>query len=260
MGFIQNNIKKRISSHPCGEYGESYLAIGYRIGKMGKQTLKRTPLKNARTTRKQSRSFFAQLYEKYPSCVHDHIEHHKYANQKIIYGEMEYEGMRDLYAYVRKLEPELGGFMDIGSGRGKLCLFMAEFPEITYAIGIELVRERCRDAQKLKRDLRGEFGSITKKVRFLCKNALEIDYRTLVPRKSSPCFVWFSNLCFVSETSDLILRKLSAELPRGSIVACSQALSAETREEDGIQKFGNISVAMSWNTSSNVHVYRSMGT
>ena len=164
--------------------------------------------------------------------------------------------MKDLYAYVRKLEPSLGGFMDVGSGRGKLCLFMADFPEITYAIGIELVHERCRDARKLKKDLGEDFGSITKKVRFLCKNALEIDYHTLIPRKSSPCFVWFSNLCFVSETSDAILRKLSAELPSGSILACSQALSVETREEDGIQKIGKVSVAMSWNTSSNVFVYR----
>ena len=227
---------------------------------MGKKTLKRNPLKNARTTRKQNRSFFEQLYEKYPSCVHDSIAHHKYPKQKIIYGEMEYEGMRDLYAYVRGLEPSLGGFMDIGSGRGKLCLFMAEFPEIKYSIGIELVHKRCRDARKLKRDLGEDFVSITKKVQFLCKNALEIDYPTLIPRNSSPCFVWFSNLCFVSETSDAILRKLSVELPHGSIVACSQALSEETREEDGIQKIGKVSVAMSWNTSSNVFVYRSMGT
>ena len=223
---------------------------------MRKKTLKRNPLKKARTTRKQTRSFFEQLYEKYPSCVHDCVEAHKYPKQKIVYGEMEYEGMKELYAYVRKLEPSLGGFMDVGSGRGKLCLFMAEFPEITYAIGIELVRERCRDAQKLKRDLGEDFGSITKKVRFLCENALEINYRSLVPRKSSPCFVWFSNLCFVSETSDAILRKLSAELPSGSILACSQALSTETTEEDGIRKIGNVSVAMSWSTSSDVFVYR----
>jgi len=226
---------------------------------MGKQTLKRKPLKksrNPRATRKQTGSFFEQLYEKYPSCVHDSIEAHKYPKQKIVYGEMEYEGMKELYAYVRGLVPSLGGFMDVGSGRGKLCLFMAELPEIKYAIGIELVYERCRDAQKLKKDLGVDFGSITKKVRFLCENALDINYRSLVPQKSSPCFVWFSNLCFVSETSDAILRKLSTELPRGSILACSQALSVETREEDGIRKIGKVSVAMSWNTSSNVFVYR----
>jgi hypothetical protein len=218
-------------------------------------TTRRFQKKYKKTRKQTTNSFLEQLRKKYPFCVHDHgkVCPSTYTGHKITYGEMNYEGMKTLYSHVHKLQPMIGGFMDVGSGRGKLCLYMADYPEIQTSIGIELVKERVHDAETLKSELSKKYDAITKKVTFLNENALEIKYPDLLPPSSRPFFIWFSNLCFEPSTTDDIIQKLCEEMPRGSILTCSKPLS---KQLDKVSLLKILTIPMSWSSSSNVHVYR----
>ena len=112
---------------------------------------------STRNTRKSMHSnYLCHLRNLYPEIVKDTLEDkeifkQKYKEHKTTYGEMEYEGIEKLYEAVKEFEPTC--FMDIGSGRGKLCMYMASKPEIKHSLGIELVKERHDDAKKLKSKL-----------------------------------------------------------------------------------------------------------
>jgi len=110
-----------------------------------------------KSTRKRhvlsAKQYIIKLRNLYPSCKFDHNREEcetEYTGHKITYGEMEYEGIQQLYEHVTShLSPKIDTFIDIGSGRGKLCMYMASKPKITSVLGIELVRQRHYDALQL---------------------------------------------------------------------------------------------------------------
>jgi hydroxymethylpyrimidine pyrophosphatase-like HAD family hydrolase len=212
------------------------------------QTRKRH--RRARVTRK---NYLGDLRTNYPSCKHDcgHIAHN-YDGHKITYGEMNYEGMQKLYSYAQKLNPHINTFIDIGSGRGKLCLYLASARKIKKAIGLELVKERHDDAVILKDKLAQEFAN---KVKFINANILDVSIRDeLLP--NSEVFVWFSNLCFDQSITDQIFQKLTEELPDNSVVCCSKKPMSEN---ENFQFIDSISIEMSWTKLSTVYVYKIRG-
>jgi len=199
------------------------------------------------------KTFLRRLTRKYyPSCMHDEQtlrekNKEKYVEHKITYGEMEYEGIDKLYAYVSQIRP-INTFIDVGSGRGKLCMFMASKPQIERSLGIELVESRHRDAMYLKQQLKSNFAD---KVEFINSNIFNVD---LTAYNFSPqsVFVWFSNLCFDQSTTNKIFEKMKQELPVGTIVTCSNKI---TEEVDGFQYLDTQIIPMSWHKDSNVYVY-----
>jgi len=148
---------------------------------------------------------------------------------------MEYEGIEKLYETVKEFEPTC--FMDIGSGRGKLCMYMASKPEIKHSLGIELVKERHEDAKKLKSKLNAS------KVELFNGDFREVD---LSDYKDDTFFIWFSNLCFASEVTNEIFEKLKEVK---GIVCCSKAPTTEAK------LLKEITIPMSWNKESNVFIY-----
>jgi hypothetical protein len=189
------------------------------------------------------KKYIDHLKNLYPSCKFDQKrdDYHLYEKHKITYGEMEYEGMQQLYSYVKKVNSHIDTFIDVGSGRGKLCMFMAAQPEVKRVLGVELVTQRHNDALALKDELIAyqETGKTTSKrvqkhncyggaavvdyankVTFLNQNVLEIDLNGYIG--GDAVFVWFSNLCFDQSTTNDIFEKLNRELPKGSIVCCSK--------------------------------------
>jgi hypothetical protein len=198
------------------------------------------------------KSFIRQLTRKYyPSCMHDdqttrEKNHDKYgAEHKITYGEMEYEGIDKLYAYVSSIRP-IDTFIDIGSGRGKLCMYMASKPQIQRALGVELVESRHADAMFLKRQLKSDFAD---KVEFINSNIFNVDLSCYA---NSHIFIWFSNLCFEQSSTNKIFDKLKQELPVGTIVTCSNQINEEVR---GFTLLDTRQIPMSWHRDSNVYVY-----
>ena len=64
-----------------------------------------------------------KLMELYPKCVHDSVLEGDYSGKIITYGEMDYSGIDQI---IKKFpDYTFTSFLDIGSGRGKLCLYIA---------------------------------------------------------------------------------------------------------------------------------------
>jgi hypothetical protein len=194
------------------------------------------------TTRKK---FISRLKKLYPHCEHDDLKHSKkYENHQVTYGEMEYNGMEELYNYVKKYL-NINCFIDVGSGRGKLCMYMAAQPNIEHVLGVELTTERHDDAVVLKNKLQTEFSS---KVELVNQNVLEMN---LEKYKNFRTFIWFSNLCFDQSTTNDIFQKLKNDLSPGTIICCSKQPDIEIGEFLGTRE-----IPMSWNKTSSVAIYR----
>jgi len=199
------------------------------------------------STRKAKRkSHIKTLKSYYPRCLHkSHAHNELYANDNTTYGEMEYDGIAALYTEVKKHANNIQTFIDVGSGYGKLNIFMSSYERIKQSIGIELVKERHLYAKRLLKKTKSEYMH---KVEFYNDNILALNLSEIV-KSRHPVFVWWSNLCFNQDKTDEIFDKLKAELPSKSIVACSKQVS-------NITPLKQMQVPMSWNSSSQVHLYR----
>ncbi|MCJ7801685.1 MAG: hypothetical protein MUP82_04940 [Candidatus Marinimicrobia bacterium] len=205
------------------------------------------PVRRQNVTRKQHIEKLKQLY---PVCKHDggSIDHNLYQGHKITYGEMEYTGIQQLYTYLSEhYNSKINSFIDIGSGRGKLCMYMAAQPKIKHVLGVELVKQRHDDAEVLKSQLQSSYAE---KVVLLNKNVLELDFSNYANRQ---IFVWFSNLCFDQTTTNDIFIKLKTDLPAGTLICCSKTPEAGA----GIgESLGSVVIPMSWSQTSAVYVYK----
>ena len=210
--------------------------------------------KRQRTTRKQ---YLDQLKNRYPSCKHDEdrSDRHLYTGHDITYGEMQYAGIDALYKHiVKRYDKDIDAFIDVGSGRGKLCMYMAAHPKIKHVLGIELVKQRHDDAIHLRDLLAKEYS---KKVELLNQNVLEIDFEKF---RDSKVFVWFSNLCFNQSITNEIFHKLYEELPKGSIICCSKIfdIQQDMAKQNEYEYIETIPIEMSWTKSSNVYIYKTV--
>jgi len=197
-------------------------------------------------TRKQH---IKKLQEIYPVCKYDtgSVDHSIYKNHKIVYGEMEYTGIQQLYTYLcEHYNSNINCFIDIGSGRGKLCMYMAAQPNINHVLGIELVKQRHEDAETLKTQLQSSYAN---KVVLLNKNVLDLDFNNYSKQR---IFVWLSNLCFDQSTTNDLFVKLKSCLPVGTIICCSKKPEASSGFGDSV---GIVVVPMSWTQTSNVYIY-----
>lgn len=211
--------------------------------------------KNLQKTKRSKRSFrttrknhINKLKEVYPACKFDKTrdDYSLYDGHKITYGEMEYDGIEKLYTYISKhYNSKIDCFIDIGSGRGKLCMFMAAQPKIKHVLGIELVKQRHDDAEVLKSELKNEYSN---KVELLNKNVLEINFQNY---KNNQIMIWFSNLCFEQNTTNEVFQKLKTEMPSGTIICCSKQPNPQVGDF-----LHDILIPMSWSQNSNVYIYR----
>jgi tRNA G46 methylase TrmB len=212
-----------------------------------------TKHRRKKTHRVTKKMYISKLKTHYPSCKYDGSLKNpsltKYAEHKITYGEMDYEGLDKLYKKVILHNSKIDTFIDVGSGRGKLCLFMAAIEKIKKSIGIELVKERVDDALELKEKLAFNYSN---KVSFINSNIFDVDFKSIV-NNNSQVFVWFSNLCFEQSTTDNIFKKLVDELPSNTIICCSKKILNNNPKLIFIE---TLPVEMSWDKGSNVYIYK----
>jgi len=203
---------------------------------------------NHRKNNMTKKNYIQTLQTLYPKCKHDDTsEHCNYDGHKITYGEMEYDGIQQLYSIITdKYNTNIDCFMDIGSGRGKLCMFMAAQPKIKHVLGVELVEKRHQDAENLKSKLTSSYAN---KVELLNENIFNVNLRE---HSGENVFVWFSNLCFDQANIELIFKKFTEELPSGSIICCSKKPDSNT----GLNFLETIKIPMSWSKESNVYMYK----
>jgi tRNA G46 methylase TrmB len=199
--------------------------------------------------------FMNDLKKKYPVTRYDNARSNpKYLMKNITYGEMNYEGMDILIEHIHTVHKlTFTHFLDIGSGNGKLPLQVAALSNVTKSIGIELVEERHATAIKIKDEL-NYYKKIIDKVLFIND---EFNNVKLVDYINDITLVWISNKCFTIELTNKIFNELLNILPKGSIISCSEKYSnifIDTPKKLNI--IDNISVPMSWNTNSNIYIYK----
>jgi hypothetical protein len=181
-------------------------------------------------------SLVDKLKKLYPVNIHDKSFEDNYDNYDTTYGEMTYDGIETFFDTFTNVNH----FLDIGSGRGKICLYASHLPHIESSLGIEVVKERHRDAVKLQQKLKSFFE--INKVTFINDDLFNVE----LPKNKY--LIWISNLCMDQELTDKIFTKLINELPKGTIVTCSK----ETNKLKFIKK---INIPMSWNEESEIYVY-----
>ena len=161
--------------------------------------------------------YFCELKKLYPYCVNklDETKDITYT-----YGEMEYDGVESLNKIINP-DNKLKYFLDIGSGRGKLPCWFAGIPNIIKSIGIEIVKQRCIDAQELKLNLAIKYLEQTNKIELICGSFESYNLNELV--QSDPnTLIWISNLCFGSELTENVFTQILNQMVKGTIICCSK--------------------------------------
>ncbi len=206
--------------------------------------------------------YINELKTLYPSCQHDNgqikdaLKYQK-INQSITYGEMEYQGI-ELFNKLFN-NTNIKYFIDFGSGRGKLSLYMASIPNIKKSYGIELVTERHEYAIQLKDTLakKLEYSEFISKVELINDNMFTVLDTIVI---DEPALIWISNLCFDLKVTTDLFNKLSEKMKSGSIIGCSKKPSTLPERIVELISEGktdnSLSVEMSWNKTSTIYIYK----
>jgi hypothetical protein len=193
-----------------------------------------------------NQEYITKLKELYPQT--EHLRDDKdYKDNHITYGEITYEGIQVIKEIYDRLNLEY--FIDIGSGNGKLPLFMAGSSKIKKSVGIELVEIRHNRAMELKSQLANNFSEITQKVEFINDDFNNVNFSTVLNNNNKPVAVFISNLCFGEEINEKLYKKLLDELPAGTVIIASKKANIANGK-----KIETILCPMSWSVNSNVFV------
>jgi hypothetical protein len=197
--------------------------------------------------------YFNRLKELYPNCVKKSTESN---DSTQTYGEMEYDGVLSLNKQINPSNT-IKYFLDIGSGRGKLPCWFGGIDGIIKSIGIEIVEQRCLDANELKSNLGKDFPVQIKKVQLVCGSVENYNLGELI--ESNPnTLVWISNLCFGPELTEKVFTQILNQMPQGTIICCSRkpSDSIDSNTTNKLVYKSQIQIQMSWwDKLSDVFVY-----
>ena len=169
----------------------------------------------------------------------------------LTYGEVEWPTLKFMAEYTEKNTPATlikGRFYDLGCGRGRAVLYMALSGPFEQSVGIEVLPERVTLAQQALTALKASIPSAGAKVRLY-----EASFMNPAFRYKDARAVYLSNLCFDSETQDAIFKKLTIEMPKGSILFCHKppAPIPAAFELLAVER-----LPMSWTPTSDFHILR----
>lgn len=192
---------------------------------------------------KNKENYIDKLKTLYPLCIHDEKKlSDLYKDYHITYGEMEYDGVETI-CNIKDIDNSFDTFIDIGSGRGKIVLYMAT--KFNKSIGIEIVKERNDDANKLLLSL-SNYSFFTNKVSFINDDVLNIKFT------NNKCLIFMNNTCFTQIFTDNLFIKLINEISNGSIIMCNRKCT----QIDKIKFLYDKNIPMSWNKNNIVYFYK----
>jgi SAM-dependent methyltransferase len=206
--------------------------------------------------------YLEELRTLYPECKHDtyplkHGDDYREKGYITTYGEMTYNGIKKLYNRIKKLNDKFNSdnnidtFLDVGSGRGLLPLYMAVY--VKKSIGVELAEERVNDARHLKELLSTKFPEEISKVEFFSCDIFDY-FKDKTKMSFTPnILVWISNLCFTEDITKKLFDELNEKMPIGTIICCSKIPNTIP---NGIELLMTIVIEMSWSKYSTVYCYR----
>lgn len=172
------------------------------------------------------------------------IRRNKTLKYNTTYGEMEISGIEKLYNHLKPMN-SFDCFMDLGSGKGKICMYMAKQPDIKQVVGIELVDERHEEALQLMKTLKPEDAQ---KVSLQLNDIFKV---SLKKYKDMNTFIWISSLCFPQDVVNNIFKKIKKELKEGTIICCSKTPTVNIGK-----LIGTLTVPQTWNKDHLVSIYK----
>jgi SAM-dependent methyltransferase len=168
----------------------------------------------------------------------------------LTYGEIEWPALKTMLDYLNKHGTSISGgrFYDLGCGRGRAVLYMAMSGLFDHSVGIEVLPERVSLAKDALNKLRASIPIAGARVKLF-----EASFLNPAFKYKDAKLVFLSNMCFDNETQNAIFRKLNIEMPKGSLVFCSQPPS-ETLS--AFEVLGLEKVPMTWTPTSEIHILR----
>lgn len=186
-------------------------------------------------------AILAPLYSDLPKTI-------AAGQHNLTYGEIEWPALKLMLDYLQKQPITLhpGRFYDLGSGRGRAVLYMSLTGIFDSCVGIEVLPERVALAKQALLKLRASIPTAGARVKLYEASFLNPSFKYKDAR-----LVFLSNMCFDKETQDAIFARLSAEMPKGSLVFCSRLpdISLTAFEKLGIER-----IPMTWTPSSEIHI------
>ena len=191
-------------------------------------------------------AILAPLYSELPKTV-------AAGDHNLTYGEVEWPTLKLMLDYLQKEVPMAmaspsGRFYDLGSGRARAVLYMSLTGIFDSSVGIEVLPERVALAKQALLKLRASIPNAGAKVKLYEASFLNSSFKYKDAK-----LVFLSNMCFDKQTQDAIFHKLSAEMPKGSLVFCSRL------PDTGLPAFETVGVervAMTWTPTSEIHILR----
>jgi SAM-dependent methyltransferase len=151
--------------------------------------------------------------------------------------------------YVEKTPSTVKGrFYDLGCGRGRAVLYMALAGPFEQSVGIEVLPERVTLAQQALNALKASIPSAGAKVRLYEASFMNPAFKYRDARA-----VYLSNLAFDTETQDAIFKKLTNEMPKGSLLFCHKA---PVPIPAAFELLAVERMPMSWTPTSDFHILR----
>jgi len=167
----------------------------------------------------------------------------------LTYGEIEWPTLKFMVDYVEKTPSSVKGrFYDLGCGRGRAVLYMALAGPFEQSVGIEVLPERVTLAQQALNALKTSIPSAGAKVRLYEASFMNPAFKYRDARA-----VYLSNLAFDNETQDAIFKKLTVEMPKGSLLFCNKA---PVPIPAAFELLGVERLPMSWTPTSDFHILR----
>ena len=167
----------------------------------------------------------------------------------LTYGEIEWPTLKFMVDYVEKTPSAVKGrFYDLGCGRGRAVLYMALAGPFEQSVGIEVLPERVTLAQQALNALKASIPSAGAKVRLYEASFMNPAFRYRDARA-----VYLSNLAFDNETQDAIFKKLTVEMPKGSLLFCNKA---PVPIPAAFELLAVERMPMSWTPTSDFHILR----
>jgi SAM-dependent methyltransferase len=167
----------------------------------------------------------------------------------LTYGEIEWPTLKFMVDYVEKTPSSVKGrFYDLGCGRGRAVLYMALAGPFEQSVGIEVLPERVTLAQQALNALKTSIPSAGAKVRLYEASFMNPAFKYRDARA-----VYLSNLAFDNETQDAIFKKLTVEMPKGSLLFCNKA---PVPIPAAFELLAVERMPMSWTPTSDFHILR----
>ena len=187
-------------------------------------------------------AILAPLYADLPKTV-------AAGQHNLTYGEIEWPTLKLMLEYAQKqmaTPVPSGRFYDLGSGRGRAVLYMSLTGLFESSVGIEVLPERVALAKQALLKLRTSIPTAGARLKLYESSFLNPAFKYKDAR-----VVFLCNMCFDKETQDAIFYKLSAEMPKGSLVFCSRLpdSSLPAFETVGVER-----VPMTWTPTSEIHI------